>query len=197
MIEESHGQSSGITLRRGLLIERLELEAGMQYTCGMIVNFFIYFSAFMLALNSFFPAGQLANVHGQLRAHFGIDADTVLAISTVEDVFDFIKNFEEMNLILMPTSKHYWCDPRFLHEVQVVGEYGAGDGGCGAGSGGGGHRRLSETTEGHERRLAAAPAGDDASYSSDAGDEEVTGVGVEPTMTCRLFSRTRPPSGST
>jgi hypothetical protein len=133
------GGHTGITLRRGLLVERMELEDSMFFICVKIAIFFTYFGSFLFALNAFFPAEKLAGVHGQLRAHYGLDAETITGISTVSALFEFIQNFEEKNRALVPTSDIYWCDPRFL-KARAASASASGSGGqCDAG---GGHRRL-------------------------------------------------------
>ena len=86
---ECHGSGKKVVLKRGLLIERLQLEDDMLPVCCKICNFIAYFGTLLIALNTFYPSATLATVHDQLRAHYGLDADSMGDITTVPALFEF------------------------------------------------------------------------------------------------------------
>ncbi|CAD7928389.1 unnamed protein product [Amoebophrya sp. A120] len=106
-----------LCLSRGLLLERLQLEIELYKVMVKILNFFVYFICFLLALYQFYPTDSVGKVHSYLLDHFELDPDSLGEVATIPDLYSFILNFEQQNKLLQATGPVYWCDPRYLDDL--------------------------------------------------------------------------------
>ena len=108
-----------LTLSRGLMLERLTLEVGLFSVMIKLLNFMVYFAAFLVAIYIFSPAGQLSQAHTFISDHFKLDDEElgVLEVRSVADIYVFIQRFNTQNKLLKATGDLYWCDPRFFDDL--------------------------------------------------------------------------------
>eukprot|EP00442_Polarella_glacialis_P030484 CAMPEP_0115145130 /NCGR_PEP_ID=MMETSP0227-20121206/61936_1 /TAXON_ID=89957 /ORGANISM="Polarella glacialis, Strain CCMP 1383" /LENGTH=220 /DNA_ID=CAMNT_0002554597 /DNA_START=87 /DNA_END=746 /DNA_ORIENTATION=+ len=111
-IQEVKDHMPQLAIRGDLLQERLKMEREMRMMLCKLPVFLLGLVSFLLAINTFFPSAEVAEIHSHILNHFKVE--DIFSITELGGIYDFVEGFGENNMELQATGYRYWCDVRYL-----------------------------------------------------------------------------------